>query len=506
MRFEVKSGRDAGKSAELTGERLTIGREPGIELELTDDEISRRHAAVMISGERATIEDLGSRNGTYVDGRRIGEPTELKGGETIKAGQTEIFVSTEPARADATKVAGAPPPPLPPTQDPKTEQGPATPPPPPPPTQQQPPSGGPARSQSRIGSMVNRIRPSPGPRSESAIQRMLLQRSVKRATLLAYIAGGIALLAVIALVLIFALGVFEDDPAPQVAQPPSGDEIVEGARPSTVAILGDGGSGSGWVLDAAEGLVVTNGHVIEGSTSVEIRRDTGETTDAEIIGVSICDDLALIKAADPTGLVTMPIGAQQELDAGDTVYNLGYPGNFQQEPDLQVTRGIVSQVQASADLGPQTDPDFQVYPNVIQTDAAINPGNSGGPMVNENGEVVGVNTLGGIQTQQQGYAIGMDLVNQDLEILRQGQSMEYLGFGFIADGNGMEISAAQEGTEAQELGFGEEITTVLEVNGVRTRSREDYCEALEGVPSGEEVEVVATGAFGDRRTGTLAVE
>jgi S1-C subfamily serine protease len=336
---------------------------------------------------------------------------------------------------------------------------------------------------------------------------MLLQRSVKRATLVAYIAGGIALLAIVALVLIFALGVFEDDPTPVADAPPSADEIIEGARPSTVAVLGsDGGSGTGWVLDAEEGLVVTNGHVIEGNRSFEVRRDTGETTDAEVVGVAICDDLALLRVSDPTGLVTLPIGSQQDLDAGDTVYVLGYPGNFQQEPDLQATRGIVSQVQTSADIGPSADPDLQVYPNVIQTDAAINPGNSGGPMINEEGELVGVNTLSDPQTQQQGYAIGADLLNEDLEILRQGQSMAYLGFGFIADGDGLQVSAAQEGTEAEELGFGEDITSVLAVNGVQTRTREDYCDALEGVPSGETVDVVAEDFFGDRRRGSLPAE
>jgi pSer/pThr/pTyr-binding forkhead associated (FHA) protein len=115
MRLEVTKGTDAGKKAELEGERLTIGREPGIELELADDEISRRHAAVTRTPDgKVVVEDLASRNGTYVDGKRISEPTELSGGETIRVGQTEIGVTAAPAGAAETKVGAVPPPPPPP--------------------------------------------------------------------------------------------------------------------------------------------------------------------------------------------------------------------------------------------------------------------------------------------------------------------------------------------------------------------------------------------------------
>ena len=485
----MKTGGEAGKSAELAGDRLTIGRDPGVELELTgDDEISRRHAAVMRTPEgKLVLEDLASRNGTFLNGRRISGPMPLEGGETIRVGQTEIVAVAEPEGAGETKVAAPAP-------------GARTPPPPPP----APPA--PRRSESRISSIANRLRPTSGRRSESAIQRMLLQRSVKRATLLAYIAGGIALLAVVALVVLFATDLFEDDPPPAAATP-TASEIIEDARPSTVAVVGsDGSGGTGWVLDAEEGLIVTNAHVIEANRSFEVMRDTGESLEAELVSVAICDDLALLRVDETEGLVALPIGAQSELEAGDTVYVLGYPANFQTEPDLQATQGIVSQVETSADIGPTADPDLQIYPNVIQTDAAINPGNSGGPMVNQQGELVGVNTLADPQTQQQGYAIGSDLVEQDLATLRAGDSIGYGGFGFVANGSDLEVQAAQEGTEAAELGFGEEITNVIGVNGARTRTREEYCDAVDAVESGERVEIVAEDVFGDRRSGPLTFE
>jgi S1-C subfamily serine protease len=333
---------------------------------------------------------------------------------------------------------------------------------------------------------------------------MLLQRSVKRATLLAYIAGGIAVLAIIGLVLFFATDIFEEDAPPA---PPTAAEIIEQARPSTVSVVGsEGGGGTGWVLDAEEGLIVTNGHVIEANKTFEVMRDTGETTDAELVAADICDDLAVLKVDETEGLVSLPIGEQSELSTGDTVYVMGYPANFQQQPDLQATRGIISQVETSADIGPLADPDLQVYPNVVQTDAAINPGNSGGPMVNEAGELVGVNTLSDPQTQQQGYAIGADLVEEDVATLRTGESIGYGGFGFIATGSDLEIQAAQAGTEAEELGFGDDITNVIGVDGVKTGTREEYCEAVADVESGEKVDVVVEDFFGDRRTGPLTFE
>ena len=143
---------------------------------------------------------------------------------------------------------------------------------------------------------------------------------------------------------------------------------------------------------------------------------------------------------------------------------------------------------------------------MIQTDAAINHGNSGGPMVDEAGELVGVNTLSDPETQQQGYAIGADLVNELLPGLRAGESIGYGGFGFIADGRGLQIQTAQEGTEAAKLGFGDDITSVIGVNGQRTRTRQEYCDAVADVESGENVDVVAEDFFGERRSGPLAFE
>ena len=556
MKFEVRGGPSAGMGAELESEALIIGREPGVQLELQDDEVSRRHAAITRAQDGTVkVEDLASRNGTKVDGKRISEPTELTGGETIKVGQTEIAVSAEAPGRGATKVAGtpipaggepdkaeaaeaadgagapteavgAPPPadaptsqapaptePLPPTKSPPPTPPPpgAKPPPPPPPPP--PPAGKRPAGQSRISSLTNRLRPGSG-RSESAIQRILLQRSVKRATILAIVAGGVALIAIIGLVLFFATDIFDDEPAGEGAQAgipdePTASDIIEAARPSTVAILADvdgtnNGGGTGWVLDEEEGLIVTNGHVIENGETFRVMTAEGDIQPAEVVGVAICDDLAVVQVEDTEGMVVLPIGSQDELEQGDTVFVLGYPSNLQTEPDLQVTEGIVSQVETTADIGPATgDPDLQEYPNVIQTDAAINPGNSGGPMINEDGELIGVNTLGDESTESQGYAIGQKLVSEDLELLAEGQSIGWGGFGFAGSGFDLEVLFAQEGTDAEAAGFGSQIPVVLEVDGEPTSTREDYCAAVSDVTSGQEVDVVGANPGGRPIRGTL---
>ena len=187
---------------------------------------------------------------------------------------------------------------------------------------------------------------------------MILQRSVKRATLLAYIAGGIAVLAIIGLVLFFT--VFDDDPAP-VAQAPSASDIIEEASPSTVEVLGsEGTSGTGWVLDAEEGLIVTNGHVIEGNKTFEVMRHTGERQEAELVSVAICDDLAVLKVPDTEGLVTLPIGSQADIEAGDTVYVLGYPRQLPAGAGPPGDpAGSSPRSRPRADIGPLADPTFR---------------------------------------------------------------------------------------------------------------------------------------------------
>ncbi len=263
------------------------------------------------------------------------------------------------------------------------------------------------------------------------------------------------------------------------------------------------GNGTGWVYDAEQGLIVTNSHVIDGANQFDIGVDGDmELRKASVVGVAPCDDLAVLKVSDTEGLRTLPLGSQSEIEQGDRLLTLGYPGNGTTEDEIQVTDGVVSVVRTTADEDAFTDPDFTVYPNVIQTDAAINPGNSGGPSISEDGELIGVNTLGSLKAQNQNFAIGVDRVKELVPTLASGDSIGWAGFGFIAipagqlasagipdlGGGALLVTSVLPGTgAAKERMFVDDLITL--VNGEFVENRRQYCAALKGVSSGDVVPI-----------------
>lgn len=136
-------------------------------------------------------------------------------------------------------------------------------------------------------------------------------------------------------------------------------------------------AGSGVIVDASRGYILTNHHVVANADEIQITLIDGETHDAEIIGSDPATDIALIKVA-AEGLVEMPIGDSEIVRVGDFVLAIGNPFGLSHT----VTSGIVSA------LG-RAGFNRNGYEDFIQTDASINPGNSGGALVNMNGELVG---------------------------------------------------------------------------------------------------------------------
>jgi putative serine protease PepD len=144
-------------------------------------------------------------------------------------------------------------------------------------------------------------------------------------------------------------------------------------------------SGTGIVLNG-EGLILTNDHVVEGASSITVSpgKSSSVTRTATLVGEEANDDLALIRI-DPSGLGLKPLNlvSSSSVQVGDAVYAIGNPYGL----DETLTRGIVSA------LGREiAAPDGAKITGAIQTDAALNPGNSGGPLLNEAGEVIGVNS------------------------------------------------------------------------------------------------------------------
>lgn len=139
-------------------------------------------------------------------------------------------------------------------------------------------------------------------------------------------------------------------------------------------------AGSGVVIDAGNGLVLTNNHVVAKADSIVVGLQDGRKLTAKLVGADPEADIALLKVS-AANLAAVPLGSSEKLQVGDFVIAIGNPFGLGQT----VTSGIVSALERSG-LG------IESYENFIQTDAAINPGNSGGALVNLRGELVGINT------------------------------------------------------------------------------------------------------------------
>ncbi len=166
------------------------------------------------------------------------------------------------------------------------------------------------------------------------------------------------------------------------------------------------GEGSGFIIHE-KGYILTNAHVIENSDSVQIALSTGGLFKGKLIGMDRVADLALIKIDSPDLLPVIPLGSSNELKPGDWVMAIGSPFGL----DLTVTVGIISAKGRSLGATP--------YDDFIQTDTPINPGNSGGPLINTQGEVVGINTAVMPMGQGLGFSLPVDLAKKLIPELKE---------------------------------------------------------------------------------------
>jgi S1-C subfamily serine protease len=170
-------------------------------------------------------------------------------------------------------------------------------------------------------------------------------------------------------------------------------------------------AGSGFIV-SADGVIYTNNHVVEGAEQVQVTLHDGRTLDGRVLGTDANSDLAAVKV-DATGLPTLPLGDSTQLRMGDPVIAIGNALALEGGPT--VTTGIVSALDRTID----TD-NGEHLTHLLQTDAAINPGNSGGPLLNAQGQVVGINTAAAGDAQNVGFAISMDHAKSVLEGLQNG--------------------------------------------------------------------------------------
>jgi S1-C subfamily serine protease len=222
-------------------------------------------------------------------------------------------------------------------------------------------------------------------------------------------------------------------------------------------------SGSGWIWDE-EGHIVTNAHVVESSDRVQVQLFDGELREAEVVGLDLRSDVAVLKVASG-GLHPALRGDSIALEQGDMVFAFGSPFDFR----FSMSSGIVSGLQRSAGLA---DIDYE---NFIQTDAAINPGNSGGPLTDVRGRVIGMNTaiatgrgnsVGQGQFAGIGLAIPMSMIESIVtQIIESGEVRKgFLGVGLMSLDEARAASRSSPLLAAIASGFKGEGAVVREVN------------------------------------------
>lgn len=195
----------------------------------------------------------------------------------------------------------------------------------------------------------------------------------------------------------------ESNPTPYPAPSIAVADIVEQARAGVVRIQGTTGSGSGFVIDS-DGYILTNEHVINGQPRLTVVFDNGARLTPHVIASDAYLDIALLKIEAAGQLTVLPFAA--EVRVGQEVIALGYPLNLGET--MTITKGIISALRTAEGV------------RYIQTDAAINFGNSGGPLLNRNGEVVGMNTtiLREESAEGIGFAIQYDVLSEQLQTMK----------------------------------------------------------------------------------------
>ncbi|MGA7436071.1 MAG: trypsin-like peptidase domain-containing protein [Solirubrobacterales bacterium] len=257
-------------------------------------------------------------------------------------------------------------------------------------------------------------------------------------------------------------------------------------------------TGSGFLIDT-EGHMVTNNHVVSGSDNITVTLgDSDASYDAEVLGSDESSDLALLKVDAPEDAMhPLSIGDSDDMKVGDPVVAIGNPFGL----DRTVTTGIVSALQREI----QSTNGFSIS-NVIQTDASINPGNSGGPLINADGEVIGVNSQiatggSGNGSVGIGFAIPANTVTSVVDQLKEDGTVEYAFLGIsgaplssqisealnldldsgiliqeVTDGSGAEKAGLKGGNEAVTVQGTQVITggdIITSVNGEEVTSMED---------------------------------
>ena len=222
---------------------------------------------------------------------------------------------------------------------------------------------------------------------------------------------------------------------------------IQAPHANTDVII-DIGSGSGFIYDD-EGHIVTNAHVVDGAVSIRVTFNDGYIAEADLVGVDAFSDLAVIRVdVDSERLTSISLADSDTVHVGDRAIAIGNPFGLASS----MTQGIISalgrQLPSAELLGAELPPGFS-NPSIIQVDTDINPGNSGGPLLNSQGEVIGVNTA--IRTesgvfQGVGFAIPANTVRRVVpELINNGRvDYAWIGISTLREEDGFSVAALAE--------------------------------------------------------------
>ncbi len=244
------------------------------------------------------------------------------------------------------------------------------------------------------------------------------------------------------------------------------------------------GMGTGIVFDE-RGYIVTNHHVVDGVDSLRVTTRDGSAYTAHVVSFDRKHDLAVIKINASRPLTVMPLGTSSDLMLGETVIAIGNAYGYEHT----MTGGLISALSRDVEVNEK-----QSYRNLIQTDASINPGNSGGPLVNLEGELIGINVAIRAGAQRIGFAIPIDDARLIIAQLMNTEKLSNTWHGLVSNDakNGADRKLIVDNTitdsPAARAGFkaGDVVVKVGETSVVDAA---DFERALLGRPAGETVEV-----------------
>lgn len=239
------------------------------------------------------------------------------------------------------------------------------------------------------------------------------------------------------------------------------------------------GSGSGIII-STDGYIVTNQHVIDGATEISVILNTGDEIGAKLVGQDTKTDLAVLKIDTDQTLTAATLGDSTQTQVGELAVAIGNP--MGQEFSGSVTSGIISAVNRTMTI------DNRTY-NLLQTDAAINSGNSGGALINQYGEVIGINSVKLSQSgvEGMGFAIAISEAKPIIDdLIASGYvtGRPLVGIGIQETRYGLFIGSVQEGSGAAEAGL-QVGDMILEVDGQKASSSSEVNEIRDKKKPGE---------------------